>query len=104
MQKPFPGPNLLLPAIRLSDPPSLDSHLAFKRAEATWKKLVSAEHKKWCLCGSYLNHFLPRTEPLKSCTQEETGAEGGEEDGGDLISDADIISEEDFIEGIENKK
>lgn len=74
----------MLPALRLSDPPDLDHHLAFKKREATWKRLVSDEHKKWCLCGSYLNHFLPATEPLKqnSCSG------GGDSEGDAIIPDA----------------
>nr|QYD02147.1 ORF2 [Torque teno felis virus] len=84
MQKPFPGPNVMLPALSLSDPPDLDHHLAYKKREAIWKKLISDEHKKWCLCGSYLNHFLPATEALrsKSCSEEnseEAGTSGGGE-------------------------
>nr|QYD02414.1 ORF2 [Torque teno felis virus] len=102
MQKPFPGPNVMLPALRLSDPPDLDSHISYKRREATWKRLISNEHKKWCLCGSFMNHFLPPSEPLKQQTcsieeekedgrgdtaEEEDGATGGEvEDIGDVVA------------------
>lgn len=96
MQAPYPGPNLLLPVIRLSDPPDLDHVVAYKRREAVWKKLISDEHKKWCLCGSYLNHFLKPDEPLKNtetCTEEK---DGQKEDAGDI----DIISEDDFIAGL----
>lgn len=104
MQKPLPGPNVMLPAIRLSDPPDLDSHLAYKRREAIWKKLISTEHKKWCLCGSYINHFLPSTEPLQnsSCTSEDTGdTSGGEKGAAGGEESEDLFTEEDFIEGIE---
>nr|QYD02177.1 ORF2 [Torque teno felis virus] len=102
MQKPLPEPNVMLPALRLSDPPDLDSHLAFKRREAIWKQLISTEHKKWCLCGSFLNHFLPKTEPLRSCTRD-GGEESGEPDPdeGDMVVIADTGEEEDiFMEGL----
>lgn len=102
MQKPLPGPNVMLPALRLSDPPDLDHHLAFKRREAIWKQIVSNEHKKWCLCGSYLNHFLPSTEPLKNQTcgdEEELGVEKEDGENG-AIGKEEIITEEDFIEGL----
>lgn len=70
----------MLPVIRLSDSPDLDSHLAFKRREAKWKRLVSETHKEWCLCGSYLNHFLPATSDLLSCTGGEDGPGAGSEE------------------------
>lgn len=92
----------MLPVISLSDTPDLDCHLAFKRREAEWKRLVSKTHRDWCLCGSYRNHFISSTEPLQkeSCTTDEDdvivlagGATGGEpitqEDG---LSDADIVA------------
>lgn len=74
MEPPLPGPALMLPAIDLSSTPNLDTHLAFKKREAEWKRLVSATHREWCLCGSYKNHFLP---PEKSLIC----GDGGEDDG-----------------------
>lgn len=99
MEPPYPSAALMLPAIDLSSSPNLDNHLDYKRREARWKQLVSNEHKKWCLCGSYLNHFLPRDKSLlkESCgeddgRQEPEGADGGEKDG---------VEEGDFIRGLE---
>nr|UWX31902.1 ORF2 [Torque teno felis virus] len=83
MEPPLPGPALMLPAIDLSNPPDLDSHLTYKKREAEWKRLVSQTHKNWCLCGSYLNHFLPPESSLKNSTS------CGEEKG-DAVSDADM--------------
>lgn len=105
MQKPYPGPNVMLPAIDLSCSPNLDHNLAFKRKEAIWKQLISREHKKWCLCGSYLNHFKTVQEPLidktvSECTIDEEDTSGGEKGGGDE-GEEDIFTEEDFIEGID---
>nr|QYD02303.1 ORF2 [Torque teno felis virus] len=80
MEPPYPGPNLMLPALRLSDPPSLDSHLAYKKREAIFKKLVAAEHKKWCLCGAVKNHYLPHDLPLAN---KESCSEDGEEQPGE---------------------
>nr|QYD02357.1 ORF2 [Torque teno felis virus] len=101
MQAPFPGPNVMLPALRLSDTPDLDHCLAFKRREAEWKRLVSNSHREWCLCGSYLNHFLPAEAPLKSCTEDE------KEDSGDVAAtskedgvDGMVEEEEDFVAGL----
>lgn len=85
----------MLPAIRLSDPPDLDSHLAYKRREAVFKRLVSAEHKKWCLCGSAANHFIPSNLPLQ--TSESCG-----EDGGTASGEADIITEDSAADGGED--
>nr|QYD02186.1 ORF2 [Torque teno felis virus] len=92
MQAPLPGPNVMLPVVRLSDSPNLDCHISFKKREAEWKQLVSRSHRDWCLCGSYLNHFLPPEKPLKKCSDVEDedpitleGAAGGsdpKEDGG----------------------
>ncbi|ABU55880.1 ORF2 [Torque teno felis virus 2] len=104
MERPLPGPNVMLPAISLTDPPNLDHHLAYRRKEAIWKQLISSEHKKWCLCGSYRNHFLPPEKSLineeKSCSEDVvTGGGGdgreGEDDskdmvGEDAISDAEL--------------
>nr|QYD02150.1 ORF2 [Torque teno felis virus] len=92
MQRPLPGPNVMLPAINLSDSPDLDSVVAFKRREAKWKQLISYEHKKWCLCGSYMNHFVSSSQPL--CGEEKENPGGAAENGGgnDDISDADIIA------------
>lgn len=88
MEPPFPSPALMLPAIDLSGPPDLDSHLNYKRREAKWKQVCSATHKEWCLCGSYLNHFRESTEPLtnSSCGPEDGGdaGEGATLGGGDI--------------------
>lgn len=101
MEKPYPGPNLLLPAIDLSRSPSLDSHLDFKRREALFKKQVSELHKNWCLCGSYLNHFISTKYSLKdseTCTEESSEAEGGG-DGVPIIPGPGEISDEDIVAG-----
>lgn len=105
MQKPFPGPNLLLPALKLTDPPDLDNTVAYKKREAQWKKLISNEHKKWCLCGSYMNHFLPSSQPLQ---KSESCSERGDMDvdgagGGTDINEDIIILEEDFGKDLEPK-
>nr|QYD02138.1 ORF2 [Torque teno felis virus] len=103
MQPPAPGPNLLLPSLGLSGPPDLDHHLAYKRREAEWKRLVSKSHADWCLCGSYKNHFLPPDQSLKateSCTEGGESSSGAgdvdpttrKEDFGDVISDEDIMA------------
>lgn len=84
MEPPYPGPNLMLPALRLSDPPSLDSHLAYKKREAIFKRLVAAEHKKWCLCGAVKNHYIPSDLPLAS--KESCSEEGGEQSGGEALT------------------
>lgn len=100
MEPPYPGPNLLLPSLGLSGPPDLDHYMAFKRREAKWKQLVSTSHKAWCLCGSYLNHFLPSDQPLlsKTCTEEDKKEDGAADTGEDLtIPDLDGITDEDII-------
>nr|QYD02387.1 ORF2 [Torque teno felis virus] len=97
MQKPLPGPNVMLPALRLSGSPDLDSHLAYKRREAEWKRLISAEHKKWCLCGSYMNHFISSEEPLRS---KSCSGDGGEEpiiDGEEGATSGGDIGDEDIV-------
>nr|QYD02159.1 ORF2 [Torque teno felis virus]QYD02162.1 ORF2 [Torque teno felis virus]QYD02168.1 ORF2 [Torque teno felis virus] len=100
MEPPLPGPNLLLPALSLSGPPNLDHHLAYKRREAQWKRLVSDSHKEWCLCGSYKNHFLSPDKPLlkESCSEKEDASEQGGDGAeastfraGEDITDEDII-------------
>nr|QYD02153.1 ORF2 [Torque teno felis virus] len=104
MQKPLPGPNLMLPALRLSDTPNLDSDLAYKKREAKWKQLISKTHKEWCLCGSYLNHFLSSNEPLRSCSKEGEediiGVTGEEED----VMVLDVGGEEEFQRGLQGPK
>lgn len=81
MEPPYPGPNLMLPALNLSGPPNFDHNLAYKKREAQWKRLVSETHKEWCLCGSYKNHFIKPEEPLCSSGDGEgaLGATGGGE-------------------------
>nr|QYD02440.1 ORF2 [Torque teno felis virus] len=99
-QKPLPGPNLMLPTLDLSSTPDLDHTLLYKKREAVWKQLVSQTHKDWCLCGSYLNHFLKPNYSLitDSCTGEKEDTSKGDAavqtDGGEggEISDMDIIS------------
>lgn len=92
----MPGPNLMLPAIDLSSTPDLDSYTTYKLREAKWKQLVSKSHKAWCLCGSFVNHFILPTEPL--CTEESSTVAGaaapitrdaavGTEDGGAVDGD-----------------
>nr|QYD02408.1 ORF2 [Torque teno felis virus] len=72
MEPPCPGPNVMLPALNLSDTPDFDNLLAYKKREAQWKQSVSASHRAWCLCGSYKNHFLPPNASLikSSCGEE----------------------------------
>nr|QYD02249.1 ORF2 [Torque teno felis virus]QYD02252.1 ORF2 [Torque teno felis virus] len=76
MQPPFPSPALMLPAIDLSRTPDLDSHISYKKRECLWKRQVSLSHAQWCLCGSYLNHFLPPDQPLRNSCGD--GADGGD--------------------------
>nr|QYD02156.1 ORF2 [Torque teno felis virus] len=90
MEPPNPSPALMLPALDLSSTPNFDHTLAYKKREAEWKRLVSETHRAWCLCGSYLNHFVPNTEPLKKTCSDEEGPENGEKGatlGGGDISD-----------------
>nr|QYD02006.1 ORF2 [Torque teno felis virus] len=102
MQTPLPGPNVMLPVIRLSDSPNLDCHISFKKREAEWKQLVSKSHRDWCLCGSYLNHFLPPEKPLKQCSDVEDGDAGqrsvgvGDEDIADGAVGEDIVAGDDW--------
>ncbi|QCS38451.1 ORF2 [Torque teno ocelot virus] len=102
MEKPYPGPHLLLPAIDLSRSPSLDSHLDFKRREALFKRQVSDLHKQWCLCGSYKNHFISPNYSLKkdSCS-EDTGGDSGEgaTGGAATIQEPGDIADEDILAG-----
>nr|QYD02057.1 ORF2 [Torque teno felis virus] len=60
----------MLPALDLSGSPDLHNREAFKKREAKWKQLVSATHKEWCLCGSFLNHFILPEYPLLKCTSD----------------------------------
>nr|QYD02282.1 ORF2 [Torque teno felis virus] len=101
MQKPLPGPNLMLPVLDLNKSPDPDHSLAYKKREAVFKRQVSELHANWCLCGSYLNHFLPSNQPLRA--SESCGGEGdvGGLEGGVLSVDS--ITEEDFRGGIEEK-
>nr|QYD02393.1 ORF2 [Torque teno felis virus] len=98
-KKPLPGPNLMLPALDLSSTPDLDHTLLYKKREALWKQLVSQSHKDWCLCGSYLNHFLDKKHSLitGSCfgSEDDSSKEdaGVQTDGGDgELTDMEIIS------------
>ncbi|AEZ53063.1 ORF2 [Torque teno felis virus-Fc-TTV2] len=103
MQSPFPRPALMLPAIDLSSAPNLDSDLAYKKREAQWKRLISETHKEWCLCGSYLNHFLDASKPLlnKTCGEErDERLEGADTIPGDAAGTEDI-SDGDLLEGLE---
>nr|QYD02141.1 ORF2 [Torque teno felis virus] len=94
MFKPLPGPGLMLPVLDLDSTPDLDHHVLYKQRQAKFKRQVSLLHSHWCLCGSYLNHFLPNTEPLRneeSCGEEKDGDEvvaaGGEGVSGGNIED-----------------
>nr|QYD02171.1 ORF2 [Torque teno felis virus] len=104
MSKPLPGPNVMLPALDLSGPPNLDHIVVYKRREAVWKRLVSASHKEWCLCGHYINHFISKSRPLEafeSCGEGEGESCGAENAGGDPsgdISDADMLAGGGFAE------
>nr|QYD02111.1 ORF2 [Torque teno felis virus] len=100
MQPPFPSPSLMLPALDLSRTPDLDSCISYKKRESLWKRQVSLSHSQWCLCGSYLNHFLPPDQPLRNSCGEDAGREDAEgvtgesQDGSkDDISDADFIEQ-----------
>nr|QYD02132.1 ORF2 [Torque teno felis virus] len=100
MSEPLPGPNVMLPALDLSGPPSLDHVILYKKREALWKRLVSTSHREWCLCGSAANHFLPPHKELKNstCGEEEDGDCAGGPDvgteGGDSKED---ITDEDMV-------
>nr|QYD02072.1 ORF2 [Torque teno felis virus] len=67
---PMPGPSLMLPAVDLSGTPDLDHHTTYKKREAQWKRLVSSLHREWCLCGSFINHFILPPNSL-ICTEDE---------------------------------
>nr|QYD02240.1 ORF2 [Torque teno felis virus] len=79
--EPLPGPSLMLPALDLSGSPDLDHNTTYKRREAQWKRLVSSLHREWCLCGSFLNHFILPPNSLIKCTEE----------GSDMAAAEDII-------------
>nr|QYD02063.1 ORF2 [Torque teno felis virus]QYD02069.1 ORF2 [Torque teno felis virus]QYD02117.1 ORF2 [Torque teno felis virus]QYD02126.1 ORF2 [Torque teno felis virus]QYD02198.1 ORF2 [Torque teno felis virus] len=99
MEKPFPGPNVMLPALNLSDTPDLDCHLAYKKRQALWLREVSESHRAWCLCGSFRNHFVQDNQPLKNSECSE-GRGGGEEDvvGATMGEDAsDAVSDQDMV-------
>lgn len=103
MQKPLPNPSLMLPAIDLSSTPTLDHTIEYKRKEAKWKRMISETHKDWCLCGSFLNHFLKPDQSLKNedpCTEDAGGEEAAGAEGGGDGPEEDILTEEDFIEGV----
>lgn len=100
--EPLPRPALMLPAIDLSGTPDIDHHTAYKKREAEWKRLISALHKEWCLCGSYINHFILPEVPLQKCTEGESEkieedlitpdvsiADGGVDGDGDVDGDPD---------------
>nr|QYD02291.1 ORF2 [Torque teno felis virus] len=101
MSEPLPGPNVMLPALDLSGPPSVDHVILYKKREAVWKRLVSTTHREWCLCGSAANHFLPPHKELvnSACGEEEgeaiadgpdVGTEGG--DSKEDIADEDMVA------------
>nr|QYD01790.1 ORF2 [Torque teno felis virus] len=69
--EPLPGPSLMLPAVDLSGSPDLDHHTTYKRREAQWKRLVSQLHREWCLCGSFINHFILPPNSLLRCTEDD---------------------------------
>nr|QYD02231.1 ORF2 [Torque teno felis virus] len=82
--EPLPGPSLMLPALDLSGSPDLDPHTTFKLREAQWKRQISNLHREWCLCGSYINHFILPENSLQSCTVDA----GKDTDGAATIGDA----------------
>nr|QYD02123.1 ORF2 [Torque teno felis virus] len=101
MEKPFPGPNVMLPTLNLSDTPDLDSHLAYKKRQALWLREVSESHRAWCLCGSFRNHFLQDNQPLKNseCSEgrgdgkeDVVGATMAEEDDSNAVSDQEMVA------------
>nr|QZE11921.1 MAG: ORF2 [Torque teno felis virus] len=94
MEPPLPGPNLMLPAINLSCTPDLDSHLAYKKREAIWKRLVSDSHKNWCLCGSYLNHFQKCGDEKPDTGVSDAAMADIVVEGDDTIGDADAGGED----------
>lgn len=64
----------MLPALNLSGTPDLDHPYLYKQREAKWKREVSRSHKEWCLCGSFLNHFI-LPDSVKPTTQQPRCAE-----------------------------
>lgn len=73
----------MLPAVDLSGTPDIDHRVTYKKREAKWKRLVSETHREWCLCGSFLNHFILPPGSLLQCTDN---ADGGENLGGESIT------------------
>nr|UYM26541.1 ORF3 [Torque teno felis virus] len=62
----------------LSQSPNLHPDFTYKRQEALWKQLVSAEHRKFCSCGDYTQHFrFPSPVKEDECIRVE-GEEGGD--------------------------
>nr|QYD02096.1 ORF2 [Torque teno felis virus] len=86
---PMPGPSLMLPALDLSGTPDLDHHTTYKKREAEWKRLVSSLHREWCLCGSFINHFILPPNSLV-CTED-----GDDRVAGDTAEDRTIPSSKD---------
>nr|QYD02402.1 ORF2 [Torque teno felis virus] len=92
--EPLPGPSLMLPALDLSGSPDLDPHTTFKLREAEWKRLISSLHKEWCLCGSYINHFILPENSLQQCTVDagrDTAGAGTSGGGGDISGRGDDV-------------
>nr|ADJ56630.1 ORF3 [Torque teno felis virus] len=62
----------------LSQSPNLHPDSTYKRQEALWKQLVSAEHRKSCSWGDYTQHFrFPSPVKEDECIRV-VGDEGGD--------------------------
>nr|QYD02099.1 ORF2 [Torque teno felis virus] len=88
---PMPGPSLMLPALDLSGTPEFGSSYNFtkKKRKLNWKRLVSSLHREWCLCGSFINHFILPPNSLV-CTED-----GDDRVAGDTAEDRTIPSSKD---------
>nr|QYD02120.1 ORF2 [Torque teno felis virus] len=86
---PMPGPSLMLPALDLSGTPDLDHHTTYKKREAEWKRLVSSLHREWCLCGSFINHFILPQNSLVCTEEEDARVAGGIAEGPTIPSSKD---------------
>nr|QPZ44500.1 ORF2 [Torque teno felis virus] len=80
----------------LSQSPNLHPDFAFKRQEALWKQLVSAEHRKFCSCGDYTQHFR-----FPSPVKEDECIRVVGEDGGDGVAVSYHVTKESGDEGID---
>lgn len=80
----------------LSQSPNLHPDFTYKRQEALWKQLVSAEHRKFCSCGDYTQHFrFPSPVKEEECIRVE------DEEGGDGVAVSYHITRESGDEDLE---